>query len=258
MIKKIQKTLPLVVLSIASLVTSASAQSSKAKLLEIGKKFEQLPEGARIEYVKHKKKAFVSSRKNKHFTAMVEIDDALHIFPDDMDLIYLDGICRAQIHDVDGAIERYKNVMEISPTHVPTLMNLVEINFFAKRYKAAVGYIDKMNKLMDNLADKRRLPLLEFKYLISLTKLAKGDSAKYAERMARVRDQYTHMDDQPFYYYAQALKAFDEGDKQEGLIWIMKAYLIFRNPKVIEIWNKALVDSGYIGAHEIMFKQRKK
>jgi len=232
-------------------------QEVNKKVIAIGKRFEKLPLEKRKEYMKHKTRAFKASKEKKIFTAMVEIDEASRIFSEDTDLIWLDGICRAEIHDVDGAIAYYKDVLKLYPAHVATLMNLVEINFFAKRYGETVKWIERMNTLLDNRANKQRMPLLEFKYLISLTKLAKKDPAKYQKRVEKVRAEYTYKDDNPFYYYAQALKELDKGDKGEGLVWIMKAYFIFRKPAIIEIWNKALVDSGYIGAYEIMFRKGK-
>ncbi len=235
---------------------SASAQDPivNKRLKEIGERFEQLPLEARTEYVKLKRKATEASRRQKFFTCMVAIEDALKIFPDDMDLIWLQGICRAQIHDVDAAIYHYDNVRKINPNHVPTLMNLVEINFFAGRYEKTAEYIVYINKLIKSRGNNS-LPLLDFKYLISLSKLAKKDPAKYGAELEKMYDLRGYMEDNPYYYYANALKNFDSGDKQEGLIWILKAYLIFNSPPLIETWNKALVDTGFIGAHEIMFNR---
>lgn len=224
------------------------------RLKVIGEKFESLPLEARTEYVKLKRKATEASRKQKYFTCMVAISDALNIFPEDMDLIWLQGICRAQIHDVDAAIIHYDEVLKINPTHVPSLMNLVEINFFAGRYEETVNHIVDLNKLLKSRGNTT-LPLLNFKYLISVAKLAKENPAKYGAELQRLYSLHTYMEDNPYYYYANALKNFDAGDKQEGLIWILKAYLIFNSPPLIETWNKALVDTDFIGAHEIMFNR---
>jgi|GEM_PF-4349031 len=241
-------------LIVASTFASAQDPIVTQRLKDIGNKFERLPLEVRTEYIKLKQKATEANRRKKYFTCMVAISDALAIFPDDMDLIWLQGICRAEIHDIDAAIIYYDKVLKINPHHVPTLMNLVEINFFAGRYMDATKHIFYVNKLMKSRGN-RSLPLLDFKYLISITKLAKEDPGKYKAELNRMHTLRTYMEDTPYYYFANALKEFDAGNKQEGLIWILKAYMIFNSPPLIERWNKALVDTGFVGAHEIMFNR---
>ncbi|MGJ8656861.1 MAG: tetratricopeptide repeat protein [Akkermansiaceae bacterium] len=241
-------------LVVASSFASAQDPVVASRLKVIGERFEKLPLEARTEYVKLKRKATEASRNQKFFTCMIAIEDALNIFPDDMDLIWLHGICRAQIHDVDKAISYYDEVLKINPNHIPSLMNLVEINFFDGRYQKATDYMVYINKLIKSRGDTS-LPLLDFKYLISISKLAKDSPGKYDAELKRMYELRSYMEDNPYYYYANALREFDSGNKQEGLIWILKAYLIFNSPPLIETWNKALVDTGFIGAHEIMFNR---
>ena len=256
------KTMNTLIVTIFSLLLlSVSISSAQDPLLvkrlkEIRNDFERLSIEKRTEYVMLKQKASDANKKKKYFTCMIAIDDALNIFPDDMDLIWLRGICNAQIHDVDGAIDYYNKVIEINSNHVPTLVNLVEINFFAGRYDDAVGYIKKMNALIE-FGGGVSLPILDFKYLISLVKLDEKNPGAYDDVIKNLYGLHGFMDDNPFYYYAKALSEFKLGNKEAGLIWILKAYLIFKDPQKIEIWNKALVDSGFIGAHEIMFSNAK-
>lgn len=244
----------LIALLTLSSVVKAQDPALKKKMDDFAKEFDALKKDQRINFLNLKQKASEASRDGKFFTSMVAIDDARLIFKGDMDLTWLYGICLAQIQDVDGAIEYYEKVLKVNPIHIPSLMNMVEINFFAGRYEKALKHIEHMNNLLDNRANAT-LPLLDFKYLICLTKLAKTDP-KYNERLKKMQSRYDYMSDNPYYYYANALKAFDVNDKQEGLIWILKAYLIFNSPTMIETWNKALVDTGYIGAHEILFKRK--
>jgi len=233
-------TISMSVLLIFTLATTSAQNPLVAKRIkEIGQRYESLPLEQRTRYLKLKQKA---------------IDDALNIFPDDMDLIWLQGICRAQIHDVDKAIAHYDAVRLINPNHVPSLMNLVEINFFAGRYEETIKQIDYLNKLIKSRGSES-MPLLNFKYLISLTKLAEENPEKYKTQLQKGFELHTYMEDNPYYYYSNALKQFSSGNKQEGLIWILKAYLIFQNPALIETWNKALVDTNFIDAHEIMFNR---
>lgn len=236
-------------------IVSAQDPVVAKRLKDISLKFEKLPLESRENYVKYKRKATEASRDQKYFSCMVAIDNALSLFPDDMDMIWLRGICWAQIHEVDKAIEYYDAVLEINPNHIPSLMNLVEINFFGGRYEKTAEYIRYIDKLMKSRGGNA-LPLLDFKYFISISKLEAAEPGKYEAEIKRMADLFGYMEDHPYYYYSHALQEFSAGDKQEGLIWILKAYLIFESPLLIETWNKALVDTGYIGAHEIMFNRR--
>lgn len=243
----------LLLIVVSTLSAGAQGHIVKAKLKKIAEDFNTLPDAKKKEYVKYKEKAFKAREQEKYLTCLVAINDAQAIFEKDMDLLFLNGICRAQLHDVDNAIKYYEKVLAIDPTHIFTLMNIIEINYFSGRYKEAIKYMELVNDIVNSRANGQKLPLLDFKYLIALTKLSKKEPAKYQPLMDKVRDKYGFMDDHPFYYYSNALQAFDDGDKQEGLIWILKAYLIFETPAMIEVWNKALIDTDYIGAYEIMF-----
>ena len=249
------KTIILVIIT-SSLFSSAQSPTVKARLKKIGEEFKALPETKRVEYLKYREKAFKAVQSGKYLTCLIKINDAQVIFQNDLDLIFLNGVCHAEIQDIDKAIEYYQKILAINPHHINTLMNLVEINYFAGRYEETVKYTHLINSMIESRANGQRMPLLDFKLLISLTKLSKANPEKYQAELDKIRAKYTFMDDTPFYYYANALESFDAGDKQEGLIWILKAYLIFKTPAMIEIWNKSLVDTGYIGAHEIMFNKQ--
>ncbi len=253
--KNILKT-TLLCIVVSTLSASAQGHIAKSRLKKIADQFNELEETDRVKYVQHKNKAFKARENQKYFTCLTEISNAQSIFQNDMDLLFLNGICHAQIHDIDKAVKCYEKVLEIDHTHIFTLMNIIEINYFAGRFEETIKYIKQVNSIVDSRANGRHLPLLDFKYLISLTKLSKQDPEKYKSELAQVKKKYTFMDDHPFYYFANALESLDKDDKQEGLIWILKGYLIFENPATIEVWNKALVDTDYIGAHEIMFNRQ--
>ena len=250
--KHFTKIVALILFSFSGLALS-QVPAIKNKILGLQNQFQALPKAERIEFVKFKMKASQASSKQKFFSCMIAISDARNIFKDDIELIWLEGICSAQIQDVDAAIGYYNEVLKINPHHLPSLMNLVEINFFAGRHAETVKHIEFVNALLDSKGNDH-LPLLDFKYLIAINKLAKLDPVKYNETRQQLMKRYSYMDDHPYHYYAHALQEFDLGNKQEGLIWILKAYLIFKNSELIEVWNKTLIETNYIGAHEIMFR----
>jgi len=223
---------------ILGLHSSAVAQNEIAERMKaINEKFQELSDEKKKEYGEHKKRAISGHQNGKVFTCLVAINKAQAIFESDIDLLWLEGICYAEMHNVDEAIKYYEQVMKIHPQHMPTLMNLVEINYFDKRYERALHWAKVVNVLIDNFGKENdRMPLMEYKRLVCLVKLSKKDD-KYKAELAKQYKRYNHMDENPYYYFANALREMDAGKKEEGLIWILKAYIIFRDPLVIESWN---------------------
>ena len=203
-------------------------------------------------YNNYKKKAFEAFEKKKYFTCLVAIKDAQSFFNDNIDLVYLQGVCHALIEDADKAIEYYEKALKMNQNHSYTLMNIIEINYFDERYEEVVKYINKVNTIVENY-NQPPLPLLDFKLITSLSKLSETDPEKYKDEMNKVIKKYTYMDDNPFHYYSNALKLYVAGDKQEARAWIMKAYRIFQKNGFLKNWNKALIDTGYLDTHELKF-----
>jgi tetratricopeptide (TPR) repeat protein len=234
----------------------ASAQDPivKERMTEIEQNFENLPSEKKLKYYELKSKVYGDIQKNKFITSMVTISDAQSIFPNDIDLLYCYGLCYATIHDVDSAIQYYNKVLEINPYHVPSRLNLIEINFFAGRYEETAAQIELSSEMLKSRGVKKP-PIFDFKYLITITKLSQESPEKYEAEIKRLRGLYTYLDDNPYYYYAKALKEFDKGNRMEGLTWIKKASLIFNNPILITGWNKTLLDTGFLYNYEIGWKK---
>jgi len=252
------------ILSVIFILILASCFSANAQVnpvddrkKKIAQEFDALPSPQRLKYISYKRQAYTAIANNKFFTCLVAINDAQAIFKKDVDLQFLSGLCLAEIHDVDKAIEQYKMILAIDPEHWQALENIIEINYFAGRYEEAIKYIAQVNQIIEKEGRGERLPLLDFKHLIALKKLSKQNPAKYAKQIGKLRNKFTYMDDTPFYYYAKAIEAFEAGEKELGLNWIIKAYLIFSKNEIIGVWNKALVDTGYIDAHEIIMSNKK-
>jgi len=220
------------------------------RLINIKAKFEQLSEEEIKSYQDFKKKAIEANEKQKYFTALIEANDALAIFKDDIDLLWLKGVCHAQLDDLENAVINYEKALAIHPNHAPSLLNIVEVYFYYQQYEKALKYITYIRKYL-NSAGVDSAPVFDFKYLIILTKLVKDDPDQYSVELSKLQEKYTYLDDNPFYYYAKALKALDVGDNNEGQVWIHKAAVIFQNAKMIKIWNKALEDSKFLAKHDI-------
>ncbi len=240
-------------LIIFPLSIKAADQIVKARLQEFALAYDALPASQRNEYVIYKNKAYRARSSDKYFTALISISHAQEIFQNDLDLLFLKGYCLAQVHDVNGAIKNYEKVLKIDPSHMITLLNMVEINFHTGNHQESLKFIKRINSLLDKQPIDLNLPLLDFKHLICLTKLSEKRPLEFRAQIAKLKSKYTFMDDNPFYYYANALVAFNTNNKEERFQWVVKAYTIFQQPKLIKKWNKALIDAGYINAYEIMF-----
>lgn len=221
------------------------------RLINIKARFEQLSEEKSILYKELKKKAIEANQKKKYFTALIEVSDALDIFEDDIDLLWLKGVCHAQLGDKEQAVISYEKALAIHPNHAPSLLNLVEIYFYHNDYGKVAERIAYIRKYL-NSAGVEVSPLLNFKYLISLTRLVEKQPQKYSEDLNKVKNAYSYMDDNPYYYYEKALAEFSAGNSNEGQVWIYKAATVFNNPTMIKTWNKALEDAEFLEAHEIV------
>ena len=220
------------------------------RLINIKASFERLSEDEIKNYKEYKRKAIEANDNQKYFTAAIAANDALAIFKDDIDLLWLKGICHAQLDSLEDAVDYYEKALEIHPNHAPSLFNIVEIYFYHGKYEKAVEYITYIRQYLSSSGSKP-LPLFDFKYLVILTHLAKTDPTTYSKDLEKMHEAYSYLDDNPFYYYANALKELDLGNNNEGQVWIFKASKIFKNPQMIKVWNKVLEDSNFLAKHEI-------
>jgi len=66
------------------------------------------------------------------------------------------------------------------------------------------------------------------------------------EEVAALAQKYDFLDDSPFYYYAQAALAYEEGDLVKAEEWLAMSARIFRDPNILAPWQDTLVEFGYI------------
>ncbi|MGJ8656862.1 MAG: hypothetical protein ACSHX6_10465 [Akkermansiaceae bacterium] len=219
----------------------------KARLEAISNQFKKLPLKKREEFIVLKRRATKENKEQRYFSCIVTIDKALHIFSEDMDLIWLKGICLARIHDVDGATEQYLKVLGINISHMLALMNLVEIHFFSGDFEEASKYVNCINWLRRG----ESLPLLDFKHLVCLSKLSIKQPDKYKNEIKRLSSLHSSMDDTPYFYYVNALREFESGNRLEGEVWLSRAATVFADARFIDVWNKVLLDSHVVAGYEI-------
>jgi hypothetical protein len=81
---------------------------------------------------------------------------------------------------------------------------------------------------------------VEFKLLLAKIKLGKIDEAR------QLADKYDYLDDNPYYYYAQAAIAYHDDKLAEAERWLGSARRVFRNPNALAPWQDTLIEFGYI------------
>lgn len=257
---------PLIFILMSCLVAHSQTKKSSAdiqdpivqkRLINIKARFEQLPADKITAYQDLKQKAIEANQKQKYFTALIAANDALAIFGDDIDLLWLKGVCYAQLNEKEKAVANYKKALAIHPNHAPSLLNIVEIYYYHGDYKQAIYYMVYIRKFLNSVGETPS-PLFDFKYLITLTKLVKDQPDEYSSDLEEMQRRYNYMDDNLYYYYAKALSELDKGNKNEGQVWIYKATTVFQNANLIKIWNKALEDSDFLEGHDIVIDSNAK
>ncbi len=248
------KSLILFILFSASMLVSAQDPGLTKRLEEINKQFELLPAEEKKKYFELKQKASNDFNLQKYLTCIVAVNDARQIFNDDFDLLYFWATCHANLRDYKKAAKLYNQVLELNPQHVSSLVSLIDIDIYEGRYEEAMKRITSLNKLINSISPTKS-SLLDFKYLLCMTKLSMDHPGKYDEEIKKMQGLYTEKDDDLYFYYVQALKEFTAGKREEGLVWIMRSYLIFRNVYLMEAWNKLLLETGYVFPNEIMVNQ---
>jgi hypothetical protein len=93
------------------------------------------------------------------------------------------------------------------------------------------------------MIDERNIPMrriLEYKLLLSQLKLGKVEEA------TALANKYDFLDDNPYYYYANAAMAFHAEDLESAERWLASARRVFRNPTTLAPWQDTLIEYGYI------------
>ncbi len=227
----------------------------KQRLTGIKAEFESLPKDQSKSYQTLKAAAIEANNNGKFFTALITATDAMKIFTKDIDLLLLIGICYAQLDKPVEAEVFYNKALEIQPHHAPSILNLIELNLYHGDFEKVVKRVVYIREYLKS-AGHETSPLLEYKYLLALTKLSEKQADKYAADLKKMQELYSYNDDHPYYYYVKALDSLKKGDNDAGQVWIYKAAKIFGNMKLIDTWNKSLKDTNYLADHDIMISAR--
>ena len=201
--------------------------------------FLNLPEEERKEFVKHLSEASRLFQQKRIFEVLDELHKAKEIFADSPEIYNLSGSCYVEFRNFDKALEEFHQADKLSPGNSSVEFNIAEVLFVTKEYqKAHDAFVELIKKVpVENVGLGR---LVEFKILLCKKKL--GMDAE-AEALAQ---KYDFLDDSPYYYYANAALAYDNGDLLKAEEWLAMSGRVFRDPNILAPWQDTLVEFGYI------------
>jgi tetratricopeptide (TPR) repeat protein len=237
------KKLFLLLLTVSSL-QAQQKQNTKAgaeELIPSLQKFMELPEETRKEFGEHYYKASQLLQEKRIFEALSSVDKADKIFMDHVYNLTLKGSCYVEMRDFEKARMAFEKIEELDPKNVANRFNIAEMHYVANDWQIA---LDMFSKLLAEEGDKvqNMIHITEFKILICKTKL------KLQDEVTILSQKYSEKDDNPYYYYAQALLQYVKGNTIEAEAWTARAIRIFQSPSILYAWQDSLEEAGYLTA----------
>jgi tetratricopeptide (TPR) repeat protein len=218
---------------------AAPAEPAQPELMPNQKAFLNLPEEQRKEFAKHLGEASRLFQAKRIFEAMDELDKGEKIFADTPEIYNLRGSCYVEMRNFDKAMAEFERAKKLSPNNPSIDFNIAEVLFVTKQWQKANDAFEALFKVLpaDNLALGR---LVEFKLLLCKKKLGKKNE------VIALAEKYDYLDESPYYYFAQAAMAYDDGNLVKAEEWLAMSGRIFRDPNILAPWQDTLVEYGYI------------
>ncbi len=236
------KRLPLLLLLLSSPLhaqaePAAEEKSAVDSLLSSQKEFLNLPEEQRKEFAKNFGEAARYFQQKRIFETLDSLDKAEKIFPNSAELLNLRGSCYVEMRAFDKATAAFGKALEFNPDNTSIKFNVAEVLFVTKQWQKAH---DLFSEILKTISESTLSRLVEFKILLCKKKLGMDDE------VVMLAEKYDYQDDSPYYYYAQAALAYEDGDLLKAEEWLARANRIFQDPNIIAPWQDTLVEFGYI------------
>jgi len=236
------KRLPLLLLLLSSPLhaqaePAAEEKSAVDSLLSSQKEFLNLPEEQRKEFAKNFGEAARYFQQKRIFETLDSLDKAEKIFPKSAELLNLRGSCYVEMRAFDKATAAFGKALEFNPDNTSIKFNVAEVLFVTKQWQKAH---DLFSEILKTISESTLSRLVEFKILLCKKKLGMADE------VVMLAEKYDYQDDSPYYYYAQAALAYEDGDLLKAEEWLARANRIFQDPNIIAPWQDTLVEFGYI------------
>ncbi len=224
------------ILIISFLLSFSFAETVPQYMIDL----ENLPKEERKDFYKHLSEAKRLFSQQRIIEALDTIGEAETMIPEFPSLMSMKGACYVELRDFDTAKRIFKRCNEIVPNNHSVLFNLGEVSFVQARWKDSQTYFKKVNQLLKNAPEDPIYLLSEFKNYIADKKLGNNDAAKIIE------NKYDYTFDSPIYYFINAVKEFEAGNKVESQSCLQRAKTVYTNLGMLDPWQDCLIESGYI------------
>ncbi len=220
--------------------------------------YENLKEEVRKKYSGHLYEASRLFNQKRVIESLNELAEAEKLFDQGPAALNLRGACYVEFRNFEGARTAFQKALELQQAYlkditavrgeerlrrmrpvINILFNLAEMDFVTGQWRQCHDRIEKLLPKLDpkNISMAR---LIEFKFLLCKLKLNQvGEARKLAAK-------YDYLDDNPFYYYANAAIAFFDDDTDAAERWRSSARRVFRRPQVLASWEDTLIEFGYV------------
>jgi tetratricopeptide (TPR) repeat protein len=218
---------------------SGGDAAQQQEMLPAQRAFLNLPEERRQAFGGHLQRAVELFQLKRLFETLDEIAKAEAIFDQSPDLLNLKGSCYVEMRNFDKALAAYLQADKLAPNNPSIQFNIAEVYFVAKKWEEAHPRFEKIVETTpeENLAFKR---LAEFKLMLIKQRLGKD------KEVAVLLNKFDFLDDSPYHYYAEAVKAYEAKDVLKAEEWIARAARVFQDPQILYPWQDTLVEYGYI------------
>jgi tetratricopeptide (TPR) repeat protein len=209
------------------------------ELMPNQKAFLNLPEESRNDFLKHLGEAHRLFQQKRIFETLDELDKTMKIFNDSPEIYNLRGSCYVEMRAFDKALADFQKAMTYVKANPSIEFNIGEVYFCTKEWKKSLEVFEKIFK--DIPKEQTALSrLVEFKVMLCKNQLGMEADVKV------LAEKYDFEDDSPFYYYAQAVLAYEKKDLVKAEEWLARVSRVFQNPDVLAPWQDTLVEYGYI------------
>ncbi len=256
---------------------SYAEEKNSLAMSEWARRFDNLTPEEKNDYIQHSKKARRFFEQKRIFESLESVGQAQAIYLDDPNMWNLKGSCYMEFRDFVQAAQCFKNTLQLNPNSNASNFNLGEIYYVTAQWEKCLELFTKLTKNFEQLLEKmekehseasametefidsitarsRKLLAIEkrqktiaqmihvsrFKMFVSYRKLGNINSAE------EISSLYTELDDSPFFYYAKAVKAFENNENQVASESLGQAKRIFKDETLIHSWQDSLVEAGYL------------
>lgn len=223
---------------------SAPDSPAPQKTLPWEKEFNALDDAVKNEYIRK----FMLADNMKKQGIVVEclrlIEDIQKIYDGNPGLFGLKGACYIEIRDFEKALEYFRKAAAIDPDNGYFAFNLAETYFLKKDYeKAAEGFKDALTKLPKDTPTFLK-SLVYFKLYICYLKT--GQDAE-AEKLVPL---YDFLDDVPYYYCVQSVKALHAGDRKGSVEAYLSAVKIYQGTEMLKSFLDTMKEADLLLTRE--------